>query len=75
VRILKNFKYCVLEVRILWELEACFLEVRILKSLEEKTWLAKTRGAEAPHLQQELRGKKKFGEGEGDWLDCDESME
>src|SRR5271170_2466876 len=46
-----RFKSCVLKLRILRELEACFFEVRNLKSLEGKTLLGKTCGAEAPHLQ------------------------
>jgi len=35
-------------MRILKGLWVCFAEVGILKSLEQKTWRAKTRGAEAP---------------------------
>jgi hypothetical protein len=68
LHILKGFKSCVLKVRILLELEACFLEMRILKSLEEKTTRAKTRGAEAPHLdrrEKEFRRRERPGEGEG----------
>jgi hypothetical protein len=76
MRILKDFKCCVLEVRILRELEVGFLEMQILKSLEEKTKLGKTSGAEAPHLQRrekELRSEKTPGEAWCDWMECDEN--
>jgi hypothetical protein len=78
MRILKDFKSCVLKVRILRELEACFLEMRIPKSLEEKTNRGRTHGAEAPHLQRrekEFRREERPGEGEDGWRECDESMD
>jgi hypothetical protein len=49
--------------------------MRIPKGLEEKTKRGRTRGAEAPHLQggeKELRREEKSGE--GDWMECDESI-
>jgi hypothetical protein len=78
MRILKGFKSCVLKVRIPKGLWVCFAKGRILKSLEGKTEWAKNRGAEASHLQRrerELRRKERPGEGEDDWIECDESME
>lgn len=74
--ILKGFKFNDLELLIPKGLRACFLELRILKRLVKKPRRRKSCGAEAPHLQHrggELQSEEKPGEGDGDWLDCDEN--